>query len=60
MLTMFKRLFLVVLPMLAALTMLSPMSHASETNSSQTQSSSAQREITQLAGADFLATSKKW
>ncbi|PMM06295.1 formate dehydrogenase subunit gamma [Vibrio kanaloae] len=53
MLTMFKRLFLVVLPMLAALTMQSPLSHASETNSSQTQSSSAEREITQLAGADF-------
>lgn len=53
MLTMFKRLFLVVLPMLAALTMLSPLSHASETNSSQTQSSSAEEKSHNLLALIF-------
>ncbi|MGF1754966.1 formate dehydrogenase subunit gamma [Vibrio makurazakiensis] len=48
MLSLFKRLSIVMLPLMAALMMLSPMSHASESNVN-----TAEREITQLAGADF-------
>lgn len=48
MLSLLKRLSLVVLPLLAALTMLAPMSHAAETKAN-----TAEREMTQLAGADF-------